>query len=81
MNQINSLMKTHGIEKREKGQTVLETEEAGFSAVEEDFHSPKVNARPIVYAGMSTKYEKYPYNEGVITSPNEEYFDSKQMRD
>jgi hypothetical protein len=53
-------MKTHGLEKREKGTTELDTEEAGFSAIEEDVYSPKINTRPTVYAGMSTKYDNYP---------------------
>jgi hypothetical protein len=74
-------MKKHGVEKSDKGTPVLETEEAGFSAIEEDVYSPKVNTRPTVYAGMSTKFDKYPNNQDVITNANEEYFDSKVIRE
>lgn len=82
-------MKKHGLDKsgpkaeqkRDKGATVLETEEAGFSAIEEEVKSPQINARPTVYAGMSAKYEKYPMNLGTTTNTHEEYFDSKSIRD
>lgn len=84
INEINSLMKKQAtekmVDKRDRTATVLETEEAGFSAIEEDVNSPKVNTRPTVYAGMS-KYERYPFSQGVVTNANEEYFDSKAIRD
>lgn len=37
--------------------TVLETEETGFSAIEEEVKSNNMQQRPTVYAGM-TKFEE-----------------------
>lgn len=48
-----------GIQKRNGvNGTLLETEETGFSAIEEEVKSNEMNKRPTVYAGMQTKLER-----------------------
>jgi len=48
------------------GPTILETEETGFSAVEEEVKSNEMVNRPTVYAGMQAKGDKSTsYNDGT----------------
>lgn len=46
------------IQKRNGNGTVLESEETGFSAVEEEVKSNQMVNRPTVYAGMQGKLER-----------------------